>query len=94
MANTKSAEKQNRKRVKQRARNVLHLSKMRTQVKKATSALEENTWSSDKDVPVIHAAIRQLARSAQKGVIKKGTASRKISRLARAMNEKQVTPAK
>lgn len=93
MANTKSAEKQNRKRVKQRARNVLHLSKMRTQVKKATSALEENNWSSAKDGPVIQSAIRQLARSAQKGVIKKGTASRKISRLVRAMNQKQAVAA-
>lgn len=88
MANTQSAEKQNRKRIKQRARNVMHLSKMRTAVKKAVHALEETATGSD---TLVQAAIKQLARAAQKGVIKKGNASRKISRLASALNKNQPT---
>lgn len=82
MANTQSAEKQNRQRLKRRSRNLVHLSKTRTAVKKAASALSASAQNSEETVA---AAAKQLARAAQKGVIKQKTASRKISRLMRAL---------
>ena len=86
MANVASAEKRNRQRLKRRARNVHHLSTTRTAVKKATTAIASK---GQKDAPEsLAAAVRQLDKAAQKGVIKRETASRKISRLTRALNKK------
>ncbi|HEY3351786.1 MAG TPA: 30S ribosomal protein S20 [Polyangia bacterium] len=85
MANVASAEKRNRQRIKRRARNLTHLTPMRTYVKRALSAFE------DKDPAKVKAAlakaVRFIDKAAQKGVIKKETASRKISRLTRAANK-------
>ena len=82
MANIASAEKRNRQRAKRRARNLSHLTPMRTYVKRALAALE--TKDAGKIAAAIKLAVRQIDKAAQKGVIKKETASRKISRLARA----------
>ena len=87
MANVQSAEKRNRQRIKRRARNLTHLAPMRTRVKRARTAVEEAKDSPESIEAAVIAALRQIARAAQKGVIHKKTASRKISRLTRAANK-------
>lgn len=86
LANVASAEKRNRQRLKRRARNMHHLSTTRTAVKKATAAIEGKDPKGSAEV--IADAVRQLDKAASKGVIKRGTASRKISRLTLALAKK------
>ncbi len=85
MANVASAEKRNRQRIKRRARNLSHLTPMRTYVKRAVAAVAGKDPVKAKDA--VAKAIRFIDKAAQKGVIKKATASRKISRLSRAANK-------
>ena len=87
LANVASAEKRNRQRIKRRARNLQHLVTMRTHVKRARAALDKVQDSPDTVEPNVLAAIKQLAKAAQKGVIHKKTAARKISRLTKAVNK-------
>lgn len=82
MANVASAEKRNRQRIKRRARNQYHLTTMRTYVKRVRKALE----SKDGDLAAaLKAAVSIIDKAAQRGVIPKKTASRKISRLTQSV---------
>ncbi len=81
MANVASAEKRNRQRIKRRARNQVHLSTMRTYVKRVRAAIETKDG---KVGEALQAAIRVIDKAAQRGVIDKKTASRKISRLTKS----------
>ena len=85
MANVPSAEKRNRQRIKRRARNLSHLTAARTFVKRAVSSLTGKDLTAAQGA--VDTAIRQLDKAAQKGVVRKQTASRKISRLTRALNK-------
>jgi small subunit ribosomal protein S20 len=76
LANVPSAEKRNRQRLKRRARNLTHLTPMRTYVKRAVAALEEG--DAGQITAAVKLAVRYIDKAAQKGVIKK------ISRLVRA----------
>jgi len=87
LANVPSAEKRNRQRIKRRARNLMHLVPMRTRVKRARTALDSVKEAPETVEPAVIAALRELARAAQKGVIHKKTAARKISRLTKAANK-------
>ena len=80
MANTKSAKKMVRKIARKTAVNKVRKTQMRTQVR----MVEEAITAGDKTAAVaaFKAAEPQLAKSAQKGVVHKKTASRKVSRLA------------
>jgi small subunit ribosomal protein S20 len=60
---------------------------MRTRVKRARTALESAKDTPDAIESLVTAALREIARAAQKGVIHKKTAARKISRLTRASNK-------
>lgn len=82
MANIKSAEKRNRQRLKRRARNIHHLSTMRTLIKRVQSAIDSKD---PKASELLRQAASVIDKTAQKGVIKRATASRKISRLAHAV---------
>lgn len=83
MANIASAEKRNRQRQRRRARNVAHLSKLRSFVKKVETALAQK----DKKLPaVLKEAVQVIDKAAQRGVIKKEAAARKISRLTKRVN--------
>ena len=84
MANTKSAEKRNRQAQKRRARNV----NVRTTVKDAVKNLRETLTSQDagKTADAFKSAASRLNKAASKGVIHKRAASRRISRLAKAVN--------
>ena len=83
MANVASAEKRNRQRLKRRTRNVTHLSKLRTYVKRVLTAVEAKD---KKAKDVLAEAIQVIDKAAQHGVIKRETASRKISRLTKFVN--------
>ncbi len=83
MANVQSAEKRNRQRIKRRARNQFHLSTMRTYVKRVRAAIEAKDG---KLADVLKSAIRVIDKAAQRGVIDRKTAARKISRLTKSAN--------
>lgn len=80
MANTASAKKAARQTVRRTAVNKSRRSQMRTYVRK----LEEAITSGDHTAAVaaFDAAQPQMMRAAQKNLIHKNTASRKVSRLA------------
>jgi small subunit ribosomal protein S20 len=81
VANVPSAEKRNRQRIKRRARNQYHLTTMRTYVKRARKAID---GKDGKAAEALQAAIRIIDKAAQRGVIAKKAASRKISRLTKS----------
>ncbi len=83
MANIASAQKRNRQRLKRRVSNVAHLSKVRTQIKKVATAIAAKD---KKTLDVLHEAITAIDKAAQRGVLKRETASRKISRLTKQVN--------
>jgi small subunit ribosomal protein S20 len=81
MANTKSAKKAARQTVRRTAVNKTRRSHMRTEMRKVEEAID----SGNKDAA--RAALKEaepvIARSAQKGVVHRKRASRKVSRLAK-----------
>lgn len=85
MANTRSAEKQNRQAQKHRTRNAHVLSTLRTSVRKFREAAA--TGDAAKTKTELAAAIREIAKAASKGVIHKAQAARRISRLSKAAHQ-------
>lgn len=83
MANVQSAEKRNRQRIRRRQRNLMHLTKVRSYVKRVNASLAAKDG---KAAEALEVAIRAIDKAAQKGVLKKETASRKISRLTKAVS--------
>ncbi len=79
MANIASAQKQNRKMIKNRARNRAAMGTLRTAVKKARVAVDTKSEDSAK---LIKAAVAIVDKAVTKGILKRNTASRYISRLA------------
>jgi small subunit ribosomal protein S20 len=84
VANIKSSQKANRQRITRTAHNVARKTAMRTAVKKVRAALESKNAKGAKDA--LANAIRAIDLAASKGVIKRGTASRSVSRLTVAVN--------
>ena len=82
LANTRSAEKQNRQAIKHRARNQAVTSALRTQVRKFRDALAGGDAAKTKSE--LTAAIGAISKAASKGVIHKGQAARRIARLSKA----------
>ena len=80
MANTSSAKKAARQMITRTARNKTRRSRMKSSVR----GVEEAIASGDKAkaTAALKAVEPVLARTAQKGIIHKKTASRKVSRLA------------
>lgn len=80
MANTKSAKKATRQMVRRTEVNKNRRSAVKTTVRK----VEEAIASGDKNAAVAALKVAQpsLVRNAQKGIMHKNTASRKVSRLA------------
>jgi small subunit ribosomal protein S20 len=78
VANIASAEKQNRKMIKHRARNRAAMATLRTAVKKARVAVDEK--SSDA-TSLVREAVSIIDSAVTKGILKRGTASRYVSRL-------------
>ncbi len=84
MANHKSAEKRNRQNAVRNARNTHIRSTMRTFVKQVRDAVAGGDADAAKNA--LERAIPFIDKAATKGVIHKATASRKISRLTRLVN--------
>jgi small subunit ribosomal protein S20 len=82
VANTRSAEKQNRQAIRHRARNQAITTALRTQVRKFREALVGGDAAKTKSE--LTAAIRAISKAASKGVIHKGQAARRIARLSKA----------
>ena len=94
MANVPSAEKRNRQRLRRRQRNLTHLTRVRTYVKRVQAVVDTGA-KDDKVGDLLRAAVKLIDKAAQKGVIKRETASRKISRLTKFVNgQAGATPAK
>lgn len=89
MANVPSAEKRNRQRLRRRQRNLMHLTKMRTYVKRLRAAIASG---SPNVAEVLAQAVRTIDKAAQKGVIKRQTASRHISRLTKRVAAMKAAP--
>jgi len=79
MANIKSAEKRIRQTAKRTERNIARRSRMRTFVKRVETAIASGDQSAAGEA--LKLAQAELDRAAQKGVLKRNTAARKVSRL-------------
>ena len=84
MANIKSSQKAARQRITRTARNVARKTAMRTAVKKVRAAIDQKNAKAAK--AALPGAVRAIDMAASKGVIKRGTASRSVSRLTVAVN--------
>jgi small subunit ribosomal protein S20 len=80
MANTTSAKKMIRKIAKRTAINRSRRSRVRTFVRKVEEAIASGNATAAAEA--LRAAEPELMRAAQKGIVHKNTASRKVSRLA------------
>ena len=81
MANTPSAKKAIRKISRQTAVNKIRRGKMRGHIRKVEDAIAAGDAAAAAEA--LKAAQPQIMRSAQKGIVHKNTASRKIARLSR-----------
>ena len=81
MANTKSAKKAARQTVRRTAVNKTRRSHMRSEMRKVEEAIASGSEEAAR--AALKEAEPVIARSAQKGVVHRKTASRKVSRLAR-----------
>jgi small subunit ribosomal protein S20 len=79
VANIASAEKQNRKMIKHRARNRAAMASLRTAVKKARVAVDDKTGDAG---TLVKQAVSIIDSAVTKGILKRRTASRYVSRLA------------
>lgn len=83
MANTRSAEKRNRQAQKRRARNVQVRTGVKSAVKKVREAIARGDGAAAKQA--LHTAERAIGKASSKGVVHRNAASRRISRLAKAV---------
>lgn len=84
MAITKSAKKALRQNKRRRARNLMYLNKIKKLIKETGSfVLQKKSEEAKKLLPQVY---KILDKAAKVGVIKKNTASRKKSRLAKLIN--------
>ena len=84
MANIKSAKKRIKVIETRTARNKATKSRVKTAIKKVDAAVAANDKEAAK--AALTAATAEIAKAAGKGVYHKNTASRKISRLSKAVN--------
>lgn len=85
MPNTKSAAKAMRQAERRRQNNIRTKDKFKTAVKDVKKSI--TTGSKDEAAKQLAKAMAALDKAAKKGVIHKNTASRKKSRLAKAINK-------
>ncbi len=78
MANIKSAEKQNRKMIKHRTRNRAAMASLRTAVKTARTAVDGTAADA---AALVKQAVAVIDSAVTKGILKRQTASRYVSRL-------------
>ena len=85
LANIKSA----KKRIKVIAKKTLRNKSIRSRVKTAVKKVETAILAGDKAAAdeALKAAISEISKAASKGIYHKNTASRKISRMTKAVNK-------
>jgi small subunit ribosomal protein S20 len=83
VANIKSAEKQNRKMIKNRARNRAAMASLRTAVKSARTAVDSKAANAKE---LVNKAVSIIDSAVTKGILKRQTASRYVSRLSHRQN--------
>ena len=83
MPNIKSAKKRVRVNEAKNLRNRMLHSELRTDIKKANAAIEEN--QADK-TQVVRVAVKKIDQAAAKGILHKNTAARKKSALDKKLN--------
>ena len=90
MANTKSAKKATRQTERRTAANKAS----RTRLRSASRSVEEAIASGDRKAAqeALRAAEPTIARTGQKGIIHRKTASRKVSRLAKRVASMEAQP--
>ncbi len=84
MANIKSQIKRNRQNVARHARNKAVRSELKTRVKRAVAAAEQQAEGA---ASAARTAVKRLDKAAAKGVIHKNAAARRKSRLQRRLNK-------
>lgn len=89
MANIKSAKKRAITSVKRHDQNVARKSEIKTLSRKVAAALLANNLVEAKDC--LRDVASKIARAGSKGVLRKGAASRKISRLALRVAQAEAT---
>ena len=82
MADHPSVVKRHQQSLKRRTRNIEVKSKLRTLVKRARQAIETN--NKETASAQIRAVDKELGKAVSKGIIKRNTASRWLSRLSRS----------
>lgn len=85
MANIKSAIKRIQVTERQALRNKSIKSAVKTQIKKVITAIENKDAAAAQTE--LKAAIKKISMAASKGIYHKNTASRKVSRLTKLVNE-------
>ena len=85
MANIKSAKKRVLVNEKKAAQNQMIKSAVKTEIKKVRAAVEAG--NKEEAAQALLAATSSIDKAESKGVFKKNTASRKVSRLAQAVNK-------
>jgi len=97
VANHKSSEKRARGTLKKQARNSNYLAGVRTATKKFAFAVNGIKSGAGKDVAEVEVLFKKaqslLAKAAEKGMIHKNNAARKIGRLAAALKNLDVSAA-
>jgi small subunit ribosomal protein S20 len=87
LARIKSGIKRHKQSLKARARNRHVRSTVKTAVKDVRSEIAEGKGTGEKSAELLRKATSVLERAASKGVLHKKTASRKVSRLAKAVHK-------
>ena len=87
MANTKSAKKAARQAVRKTEGNKSRRSRTRTAVRKVEEAI--SAGKADEAIAALRNAEPEMMRAARSGVMHKNTASRKVSRLTKAIKALQ-----
>jgi len=91
LANTASTEKRNRQTQKRQARNVQVRTGVKSNVKKVREAIARGDVGGARQA--LQAAEKAIGKARSKGVLHRNAASRKISRLARAIPKTASSPA-
>lgn len=89
MPNHKSAEKRTRQIQKRRLRNRLVMGRMRSALKKARTAIEQKAPEAEK---LLKEAVVVIDKAVSKGVLRRNSGSRYISRLFKSVNRSEQQP--
>ena len=88
MANTSSAKKAAKQNEKRRMQNLARRTAIKSAIKKVVAAVEAKKVDVAKAEELLRDVAAKLARAKSKGVMHRNTASRKLSRLTKKVNQK------